>query len=299
MSAQPAVYTETAAQSCLTAIENASDAAAALRRLAGRDRAAFVQVASTLLQSWPASSELRCLISVLSSNELPDALLSAAVQAVAQAAHLVRTVGVLRSHVRTCLTDWLARETAETSTQRLPDVLRAMELLAGIDRLETPPALLDLANHGNEQIRSKAVRLADRENVQQSWRLQRLTDTNARVRANAVESMWGARDPASLQTFEAMLSDDHPRVAGNAVMGLYRADAEADARAALKNLGAHPDARFRRAAAWVAGEIGGSETLLERLRGDSDPAVRVSALKSLVRMRRAVPPQDQEQPPAA
>ena len=299
MSAQPAVYTETAVQSCLTAIENASDAAAALRRLAGRDRAAFVQVASTLLQSWPASSELRCLISVLSSNELPDALLSAAVQAVAQAAHLVRTVGVLRLHVRTCLTDWLARETAEPSPQRLPDVLRAMELLAGIDRSVTPPALLDLANHANEQIRSKAVRLADRENVQQSWRLQRLTDTNARVRANAVESMWGARDPASLETFETMLTDDHPRVAGNAVMGLYRAGAEAEARAALTTLGAHPDARFRRAAAWVAGEIGGSETLLERLRGDSDPAVRVSALKSLVRMRRAVPRQDQDQPPAA
>ncbi len=101
--------------------------------------------------------------------------------------------------------------------------------------------------------------------------------------------MWGARDPASLETFETMLTDDDPRVAGNAVMGLYRAGAEAEARAALTTLGAHPDARFRRAAAWVAGEIGGSETLLERLRGDSDPAVRVSALKSLVRMRRAVP----------
>src|SRR3954454_7069901 len=155
MSAQPAVYTETAAQSCLTAIENASDAAAALRRLAGRDRTAFVQVASTLLQSWPALSELRCLISVLSSNELPEALLTAAIQAVAQAANLVRIVGVLRLHVRTCLTEWLARESAEASPQHLPDVLRAMELLAGIDRLETPPALLELANHPNEQIRSK------------------------------------------------------------------------------------------------------------------------------------------------
>ncbi len=82
-----------------------------------------------------------------------------------------------------------------------------------------------------------------------------LEDGEARVRANAVESLWGRGDPEALEIFRRKLADGHQRVEANAAVGLYLAG-ESEAVAALWSMAQSAEAGRRAAAAWAMGRTG-------------------------------------------
>src|SRR5581483_2076277 len=117
------------------------------------------------------------------------------------------------------------------------------------------PSLVRLLRHPNPHIRSKAVLLIGRGNRSPKWIRQRLVDTDPRVRANAAEALWGVGTEEARDLLHSLVGDSNNRVAGNAVLGLYRLGDCAMITEILE-LAVHESAMFRATAAWVMGETG-------------------------------------------
>lgn len=109
-------------------------------------------------------------------------------------------------------------------------------------------------------------------------------DPDPRVRANAIESLWGRSDEDAVARFRAALGDSYPRPVANACVGLYLAG-RAEAVRELSNMASHPEPRFRAAAAWAMGRTGHSRflPLLAEMRS-ANPAP-VSLLKCIVQAK--------------
>jgi hypothetical protein len=92
-------------------------------------------------------------------------------------------------------------------------------------------------------------------------------DSDPRVRADAVEGLWGQKTEFAVKEFRSAAEDPHHRVAACGWVGLHMAGAP-DAAAGLLEMAAHPDTRFRAAAAWAMGRTGDPKfkTALEQIR---------------------------------
>jgi len=112
-------------------------------------------------------------------------------------------------------------------------------------------------------------------------------DPDPRVRADAVESLWGRDDEQALAHYRRGLQDGAPRVAANACVGLYLAG-ETEALRELHSLAQHPEAPFRAAAAWAMGRTGDPRflPLLAEMRRSSPAPVIV--LKNVVQARERI-----------
>src|SRR5205085_1468063 len=100
---------------------------------------------------------------------------------------------------------------------------RLMEILAAIsDGARIFPSLVRLLRHPNPHIRSKAVLMIGRGNRSPKWVRQRLADTDSRIRANAAEALWGVNNDEAREILQSLVHDSNNRVAGNAILGLYR-----------------------------------------------------------------------------
>jgi len=146
--------------------------------------------------------------------------------------------------------------------------------------------LIPLLAHPNERVRSKAVELVGRGQPHGDWWNLAFDDPDARVRANAVEALWGLESEAARAAFERATEDPHHRVVVNALVGLHRASVPSAAER-LRALCAHSGEMFRAAAAWGLGVIEDEESLerLQALRKDPSEVVRRNALRSIVRIR--------------
>ena len=110
------------------------------------------------------------------------------------------------------------------SSVRSEDLAQLMEMLVhAVDANRLIPFLAKLCEHGDERIRSKAVLLTGRVARRLPKSMQLLRDVDPRVRANAVESLWGRKDAEAIQFLKEASLDSHHRVAGNALLGLYQA----------------------------------------------------------------------------
>lgn len=106
-------------------------------------------------------------------------------------------------------------------------------------------------------------KIAQIERMGEQW----LEDPDARVRANAVESLWGRADAEAVEIFRRKLEDAHQRVAANAAVGLYLAG-ESEAVKALWRMATEGDAARKAAAVWAMGRTGDARFLpvLARMR---------------------------------
>jgi hypothetical protein len=115
-------------------------------------------------------------------------------------------------------------------------------------------------------------------------------DADPRVRANAVESMWGQRTPATLERLRKASNDPHHRVRANALVGLYLAD-DPEGIQGMAGMAREQDPMARSAAAWAMGRVGDRrfEPVLSQLRRGPDrhPMVQRNALLALARLERA------------
>lgn len=129
----------------------------------------------------------------------------------------------------------------------------------------------------------------------------------SRIRANTVEGLWGVNSPAARAVMKEAMQDVDHRVVANALVGMHLLDGLASVAKDVEVMAESSNARFRAAAAFAMGAMGESHfvPLLSQLVKDFDPRVRSSALRALVKIRKARgsiaagQPGDAAQPPAA
>jgi HEAT repeat protein len=166
------------------------------------------------------------------------------------------------------------------------DVAAALHVLSVLDEISPGSrlamALTCLERSPSAAVASKAALMLGRR-VANPLRVERqMMVTDARIRANVIESLWGVNSSQARRTLRKSLHDPHNRVVANALVGLHMLR-DLDAAARLKAMITHPDPRFRVSAAWAMGRTG-DRSLMDSLRlalEDSEAAVRASAARAL------------------
>jgi HEAT repeat protein len=149
------------------------------------------------------------------------------------------------------------------------------------------PILGHLAHSTDPQISSKAVLFVSRRMQSAAWAAKQLNHPDRRVRANAVQGLWGLNSAEAKDLLRTCLGDECNRVVGNALVGLSMMGEMAVAEE-IERISLLPDALFRATAAWAMGKIGhpGFIVTLERLLRDDNRRVRGTALRAMIAIRR-------------
>lgn len=144
------------------------------------------------------------------------------------------------------------------------------------------PWLRSLTNHPDQRIRSKAVKSFCALRPNPALVEKQLKSEDARVRANAIEALWGMPGVQVIPIFRETLSDPNHRVVVNALVGLHFHHPE-EALEKLLRLCDHPGSLFRAAAAWGLGRIADRRAIpaLKALAEDTSDMVRERAAKVL------------------
>jgi hypothetical protein len=185
---------------------------------------------------------------------------------------------------------WLSRHNfAEGTVVNNAVAMRALELLEAIggSSVRILPLLIRLQRSGDERVRSKAAALMGRSNRNPAW-YRSLFAGDARTLANAVDSLWGSQWEGARAVFVEAVESGDPRVAANAVVGLFRLGEVEQAEGRLASMTVDSDPRRRASAAWAAGVVNHPPLLpaLARLIDDPHPHVRRNAVRALARIRR-------------
>jgi len=134
-------------------------------------------------------------------------------------------------------------------------VLRILAILGAVSAHPSTPLLTRFLNSANERVRSKAALLMGRVNHSVRWVENQLRQPDSRLRANALESLWGVATAEACAMFREAAKDGAPRVAGNAAAALYKAG-QVDSLALLTELMDRPEPAWQATAAWAMGESG-------------------------------------------
>ena len=167
---------------------------------------------------------------------------------------------------------------------------RLLEILGEIsDGRRILSSLMRIMRSDNPYLRSKAVLLIGRSGRSLSWIQRRLEESDTRVRGNAIEAMWGVDTPEARELLAWAARDSNNRVAGNALLGLYKLG-ETSPLAELLKMAGHDFPAFRRTAAWVMGNSGDPRfsEVLGRMIADGNAEVRKCAFTAVGRIRAAV-----------
>jgi hypothetical protein len=172
----------------------------------------------------------------------------------------------------------------------LPTIFRGLEVLGEIlDEGRLITLLRPFLKSSDSQIVSKCVLVVGRHSHSAAWLKGVMGETDDRIRANLIESLWKRQDVEVVGVLQTAVNDRNHRVAANAVYGLYLAESELYTEA-LEKLISNRNPAFRRSAVWVIGQGGTSEAAkMKPLIRDSDEGVRRAAFHALVSMRNCVP----------
>jgi len=172
--------------------------------------------------------------------------------------------------------------------ERIARVLQIVEALGAAGVIV--PWLRRITSHSDDYIRQKAVMIMCQAGTNPLLVERQLHSPDARVRANAVESLWGVNTTAARALLEHATHDNHHRVVANALVGLFlQGDGSAIDR--MSALSGHSSPAFRIAAAWALGLTRRAEAwpALNALRSDPVSRVRESAERAL---QKVPPPAD-------
>ena len=163
-------------------------------------------------------------------------------------------------------------------------LLRLVSEISDCSRLSS--YLIQLLRHPSAEVRSKAALLLGRANLNLTRVKSFLDSDDARLRANAIESLWGYRSSQVEELLREASKDSSGRASMNALMDLCRRK-DCGACSHVCSLASSPESAKRAAAAWAMGEIGDPEFahILEKLAEDPDSGVRAMAAKSRPRLR--------------
>ncbi|HWF08012.1 MAG TPA: HEAT repeat domain-containing protein [Bryobacteraceae bacterium] len=175
---------------------------------------------------------------------------------------------------------------------QLPSVFRVLDVLGGMvgganvneSRLLT--LLRPFLRTSDPQIVSKCVLLIGRQSRSLAWLNGVMGESDDRIRANLVESLWNRKDDEAVKILKSALADANPRVAANAVYGLYLAGNEEWAKAIEKLVG-NESAPFRVSGIWMLKTSGLADApaRIRLLIRDADTGVRRAAFDALIQLR--------------
>ncbi len=261
-----------------------------VEELLGSDPDLFYRGALEALRTQEESRGLRFLVGLLVTNDVLEPLLCEASLPVEKAAAAVRIAIQFDSMVETSLARHVAEGvTAGTHPLLAANASRLLDILARIsDGTRILPSLSRLLHSSDVGLRSKAALIMGRSNKSAVWVQSRMTDADPRLRANAIEGLWGVEAEEARDLMLASLRDGNNRVVGNALYGLYSMGESASLAETVK-LAAHPVAFSRATAAWVMGETGDSRfrMAVAQLLRDPHPMVRSRALWAVARIKSA------------
>jgi hypothetical protein len=262
-----------------------------IRELLDRDQDAFYSSALDILRSQSDSRGCQYLVTLFVAYNMLRRALCDPLLTLEQALTLARSATRIDSMTDVALAKALAESFGDEG-EPLPaeHAARLMAVLSEIsDGSRIQSSLMRLLRHPNPYLRSKAVKMIGRGSRSVRWVQNRLQESDPRVRANAIESIWGLDSEEARALLATTTRDANNRVAGNALAALYRLGDNRVIPSMIK-MAAHESALFRSTAAWVMGESGDprfTETLAGLLR-DSDPAVRTRSLSALGRIKKTL-----------
>lgn len=231
--------------------EDAARSARGMREMLEQDCSQFLRAAQPLLRSIPDSRGLRALVTLLWSKGLfLNVLCNPSTLRLDEAVQLARAAlsfnPVLEKVLMRCLLG--ANEPGALDDVFQERLLEIMAALSDGDRL-LPPAMLQ---HPNVRIRSKAALLIGRSQNNSRWLKKRMSEADPRVRANAIEAVWGTTDVECKGILWDAASDEHHRVAANALVALYGLG-ETGSIALMIDMSGRASPLSRSAGAWAMG----------------------------------------------
>lgn len=254
-----------------------------IRDLAEQDWQLFYSAAIEILkQQHDSHCGLYLIKLLIGRNLLIDALCDPALSQ-EQALAIARVASRIDSTTDINLAKFLADREASNEAVRPAELMRLMEIMVEISNfVRILPALKRMSRHPDAHVRSKAVLMIGRGNPASSWLQNRFAESDPRIRANTVEALWGVDTADARGLLLAAARDDNNRVAGNALLALYRLG-EASAEPDLRKMAESESAPFRATSAWAMGEIADPRfaSVLARLVGDSNQMVRKRAFAAL------------------
>ena len=263
-----------------------------LRRFAAETPGLFASVAISLLLSGEDSAGHRYLAMLLLKNPVLFTQLSNPWQYTrAQAVTLAKQL----MHADPSLDLRLARQLPGREGVIYWDTLqgaaaeRALDIL---DEISTGrrviPILSHLTRYPDRVISSKATLFIGRRLQNLAWAKRMMGESpDPRVRANAIESVWGVDSADIIDLFWQCTQDRHNRVVGNAIVGLHLAGVET-VEDVVKRFAHDYQPEFRVTSAWAMGKIGDPKFIpdLAPLVKDENATVRSAALRALQTIRR-------------
>jgi hypothetical protein len=174
---------------------------------------------------------------------------------------------------------------AERATQSLAG-LRLLEIMAETSDRGRSLLLAQLLHHPNLQVRSKVALLVGKSNKDVKWVSQQMSGDDSRVRANALEALWGIESDDCRKVFLDALDDPANRVVGNGIRGLYMLGLPSAVGSILSMI-AHAEDGFRKTGMWLMGEIGDLRFLpvLARLMKESSAALRPYVFRAFAKLK--------------
>jgi hypothetical protein len=268
-----------------------------LRSIYEQDQAGFFESLLPLLRRGEGSSGFQYLLTfLLSEGILLKPLCDPEVFTLDEAIAIARRVRQVDSQFDVRLLRSMVHNNGSTSNQELERIassaagIRLLDIMNEVsDGTHVLTTMTQLMSHPDARVRSKAALLVGRSNKNHKWVQGRMGESDARVRANAVESLWGADNAGSRAVFWSALGDENCRVVGNAVLGLYRLGDPSSIRL-VQQLLSHPDTAFRVSGVWVMGETGDPRFLpmLARLIGEPVAELRGHAFRAMAKLKKAM-----------
>ena len=273
--------------------EDPAGAAQAWRALIDEDPSRFVRAAALLLGEGDQPG-LPSLIEFLAhaggvAAQLGDPQLLDKKSSIALARRIAAIDPGLDSKLASLLPGRGADSSDPAKTLVTERILELLDAISVSNRVV--PMLSNMVRHPNPRLRAKVSLLISRwtQNVRAAEK--RLEESDPRIRANAVEALWGNKTQRVAPLLWRAAKDADNRVAGNALFGLYELR-DLNAIPHILSMAGHQNPRFRATAAWTMGQTGDAQFLpsLEKLSHDLYAPVRKSAARAIERIgKKAVP----------
>ena len=257
---------------------------AAMTEMFESRRAEFVAEAITLIRSGKSGQGHRFILTHLTeTGAFLELLVDRTMMTQEEAIDLMRVAMRLEPQFDIRLMRWLVDSTHKEFVTKLgPQAEALLDILTQASPGNRMlPVAIQLLRSTGAHVRSRAALLVAQRNQRVDLAL---ADSDARVRANAIEALWGQRTPGSRRTLLAALDDTNNRVVGNAILGLFKLG-ELSVVPRLLEMVRHPSPLFRATAAWIIGQTADRAFLprLEELAKDAEQPVVLAAQEALAK----------------
>jgi HEAT repeat protein len=261
----------------------------AMREMLESDGSTFTQQALALLKTVSADPGSNYVLTLLLRDaSLLSKLCDPDLFSLTEATEIARRLQKLDPSFDVRIIKQIASAASNADKLTAATAERLLEIMAAFSDLSRIlPVLAELLKHPSPRIRSKAVLLIGRASASAKLAESHLKEADRRVRANAIEALWGNASSEARTILSAAVSDSNNRVAANAALVLYKLD-ETCCIPVILDMAENPSPIFRLSAVWMMSETQDPRFLgtLAKLIADADQRVRQLAFTSVARIRK-------------